>query len=143
MALVSDAWALPRDLTSAGAVRYATEPACCSPVHSEVEDAPVRGGHSERRFGALAIANTASGTHVEIAMESAYRAHGELEARDRMVDARAIAYMIPCGRPRGPAVRDQVRPSLIMINGVHQCPGRDMITIRKETVRKWALRCRA
>jgi hypothetical protein len=76
-------------------------------------------------------------------MESAYRAHGELEARDRMVDARAIAYMIPCGRPRGPAVRDQVRPSLIMINGVHQCPGRDMITIRKETVRKWALRCRA
>ena len=58
---------------------------------------------AERRFGALAIANTASGTHVEIAIESAYRAHGELEARDRMVDARAIAYMIPCGRPRGPA----------------------------------------
>ena len=28
-------------------------------------------------------------------MESAYRAHGELEARDRMVDARAIAYMDP------------------------------------------------
>jgi alkanesulfonate monooxygenase SsuD/methylene tetrahydromethanopterin reductase-like flavin-dependent oxidoreductase (luciferase family) len=66
----------------------------------------------------LAIANTASGTHVEIAIESAYRAHGELEASDRMVDARAIAYVIPCGRPRGPAIRDQVTPSLIMINGV-------------------------
>ena len=52
-----------------------------------------------------------------------------------MVDARAIAYMIPCGRPRGPAVRDQVTPSLIMINGVPQCPGRDIITIRKEIVR--------
>ena len=87
------------------------------------------------RFGALAIANTASGTHVEIAIESACRAHGELEARDRMVDARAIAYMIPCGRPRGPAARDQVTPSLIMINGVPQCPGRDIITIRKEIVR--------
>jgi hypothetical protein len=72
------------------------------PRTQEAEVVRVR-GHSERRFGALAIANTASGTHVEIAMESAYRAHGELEARDRMVDARAIAYMIPCGRPRGPA----------------------------------------
>jgi hypothetical protein len=48
--------------------------------------------HAERRFGALAIANTASGTQVEIAIEAAYRAYGELEARDRMVDARAIAY---------------------------------------------------
>ena len=76
-------------------------------------------------------------------MESAYRAHGELEARDRMVDARAIAYMIPCGRPRGPAVRDQVTPSLIMINGVPQCPGRDIITIRKEIVRNGPVRCRA
>jgi hypothetical protein len=54
--------------------------------------------HAERRFGALAIANTASGTHVEIAIESAYRAHGELEARDRMVDARAIAHMIHAAR---------------------------------------------
>ena len=45
-----------------------------------------------------------------------------------MVDVRAIAYMIPCGRPRGPAERDQVTPSLIMINGVPQCPGRDIIT---------------
>jgi hypothetical protein len=59
-----------------------------------------------------------------------------------MVDARAIAYMI-CGRPRGPAVRDQVTPSLIMVNGVHRCPGRDMITIRKEIVRNGQLRCRA
>jgi hypothetical protein len=59
-------------------------------------DAPLEAGvvdhlSAERRFGALAIANTAGGTHVEIAIESAYRAHGELEARDRMVDARAIA----------------------------------------------------
>ena len=45
------------------------------------------GLRNDRRIGAPAIANTASGTHVEIAMEWAYRTDGELEARDRMVDA--------------------------------------------------------
>ena len=63
----------------------------------------------------------------QIAIESAYRAHGELEARDRMVDTRAIALHDPMWSARGPAVRDQVTPSLIMSNGVPQCPGRDII----------------
>lgn len=60
-----------------------------------------------------------------------------------MVDARAIAYMIPCGWPRGPAVRDQVTPSLITINGVPQCPRRDIHHYPEGDHPEWALRCRA
>ena len=51
--------------------------------------------------------------------------------------------MIPFGRPHGPAVPDRVTPSLIMINDLPQCPGRD-ITIRKEIDRNgtWPARTR-
>jgi hypothetical protein len=50
---------------------------------------------------ALAIADPASSTHVEVAIESAYGADCGLEAKHRMVDARAIADMI-CGSATRP-----------------------------------------
>jgi transposase-like protein len=68
---------------------------------------------------------------------------GQVANRPIYAEIGAIAYMIPCGRPRGPAVRDQVTSSLITINGVPRCPRPGHHHHPEGDRPEWALRSRA